>query len=66
MKKSITLLFLLVTSMIMYAQKGEITARELQDYVSYLASDSLKGRKPGTPEINAAATYILDHLKLQG
>ncbi len=66
MKKSITLLFLLVTSMIMYAQKGEITARELQDYVSYLASDSLKGRKPGTPEINAAATYILDHFKAAG
>jgi aminopeptidase YwaD len=49
-----------------FAQKGEITARHLHDDVEFLASDSLKGRKPGTPEINLAAEYILRHFKANG
>lgn len=38
----------------------EISIEELNDHISYLASDSLKGRKPGTPEGRLAATYIRD------
>jgi len=48
------------------AQKGEITAKELHGLVQFLASDSLKGRKPGSAEINVAARYILDHFKASG
>ena len=36
----------------------EISIAELNDHISYLASDSLKGRKPGTPEGRLAAEYI--------
>lgn len=38
----------------------EISLEELNDHISYLASDSLKGRKPGTPEGRLAAEYIRD------
>ncbi len=66
MKKSVTLLLLLFISTLLFSQKGQITAKELHEYVQFLASDSLKGRKPGTPEIGVAATYILDHFKAAG
>lgn len=38
----------------------EITVKEIKDHIYFLASDSLKGRKPGTPEGKLAATYIRD------
>lgn len=38
----------------------EIYAEELEAHIYYLASDSLKGRKPGTPESKLAAEYIRD------
>lgn len=57
---------LCTTSFPLLAQKGKITAKNLHDDVEFLASDSLKGRKPGTPEINIAAAYILDHFKANG
>jgi len=34
--------------------------------VKYLASDALKGRGSGTPELNQAATYIADQFKKAG
>ena len=49
------------------AQKNtEITKNELKEYISYLASDSLKGRKPGTPEGVLAANYFGNYLKKLG
>jgi len=42
-----------------FAQSSKITAKELQNIVEFLASDSLKGRKTGTAENNIAAAYIL-------
>jgi len=59
-------LVLVVFSLPMFAQKGEITAKELKEYVYFLASDSLKGRKPGTVEMNVAGEYILAHFKAAG
>ncbi|MCX6287434.1 MAG: M20/M25/M40 family metallo-hydrolase [Bacteroidetes bacterium] len=50
----------------LFAQKSGITAKDLKDYVYFLASDSLKGRKPGTAEMNVAAKYILEHFKTAG
>ena len=38
----------------------EITTQELEEHIYFLASDSLKGRKPGTPESRVAAEYIRD------
>ncbi len=44
----------------------EITVDELTDHVNFLASDSLKGRKPGTPEGKIAAEYIRDEFAKSG
>lgn len=39
-------------------ENPEITIKELDDHIKYLASDSLKGRYPGTEESKIAANYI--------
>ncbi len=44
----------------------EITTAELKSFIQVLASDSLKGRKPGTIEILKAAEYIQTIFKLSG
>jgi aminopeptidase YwaD len=44
----------------------DITIEELYEHVAFLASDSLKGRKPGTPEADMAARYISDQIKKAG
>lgn len=41
----------------------EITVDELKGHITYLASDELEGRKPGTPGIEKAAEYIVEQLK---
>ena len=65
-RKVLVYLVLVVFSLPIFAQKGEITAKELKEYVYFLASDSLKGRKPGTVEMNVAGDYILVHFKAAG
>ncbi|NVO19074.1 MAG: M20/M25/M40 family metallo-hydrolase [Bacteroidetes bacterium] len=45
---------------------SEITVSDLQHEIGFLASDSLKGRKPGMPESNVAARYIRDLFKSAG
>lgn len=53
------LLVLVFSSKSLVAQYNpEITVNDLQKQIGYLASDSLKGRKPGTPEDALAAGYI--------
>ena len=49
-----------------HASNPEITAEELKVHISYLASDSLKGREPGTEGDRLAAEYIRDFLKESG
>jgi aminopeptidase YwaD len=44
----------------------EIEAGELQDHVTYLASDELAGRKPGTPGALAAAEYVREQFRAAG
>jgi hypothetical protein len=57
--KKIVVLTFLILSFAGYSQRNpEITARELKTDVYFLASDSLKGRKPGTKEADIAADYI--------
>ncbi len=43
-----------------------ITVPELYDHIAFLASDSLKGRKPGTKEGKIAAEYIAEELAQLG
>ena len=65
--------FLLIFSQIfifctVFAQQinSEITVNELKSTIGFLASDSLKGRKPGTKEIAVAASYIQSQFKKAG
>lgn len=66
MKLKISLFILaigLFVSPILKAQtQSGITVAELKNHIEYLASDSLKGRKPGTPESKLAANYIRQQL----
>lgn len=66
MKRITTLIILTLFFFNGFTQESSISAREIQQYITYLASDSLKGRKPGTVEINLAAAYIRDHFKSAG
>lgn len=50
-----------------HAQKhAEITIPELTKHLNILAHDSLKGRKPGTPEDFIAANYIREQFRNYG
>jgi hypothetical protein len=64
MKHKSILLFvagILIFSSSTFAQYNpEITTTDLQKQIGFLASDSLKGRKPGTPEDGVASAYIRD------
>ena len=46
--------------------QSEITSAELSAHVKFLASDSLKGRKPGTNEFTVAAKYVANEFKKYG
>ncbi len=47
-------------------ENPDITTDELFQHISYLASDSLKGRLPGTAEDRLAALYIADEFSKAG
>jgi aminopeptidase YwaD len=65
-KRFVTGLLLLGTLAGYTQPVGEITSKDLKTFVTFLASDSLKGRKPGTPEAGVAAQYILDQFRAAG
>jgi len=44
----------------------EVTAAELEEHLSYLASDELGGRRVGTPELNEAGRYLARQLEAYG
>ena len=61
MKALLNILFLNILTLTAFAQQQPgITVGELEEHVYFLASDSLKGRKPGTPESRVASEYIRD------
>ena len=64
MKKLILIIVLVYSSSILFSQ--EITVKNLKSDVYYLASDSLKGRKPGTKGADLAAEYIRDKFRQAG
>jgi len=70
MKRIIQVLLIvgmLFISNVVWAQySSEITVGDLQKQIGFLASDSLKGRKPGTPEDAVTALYISNCFKQAG
>ncbi len=66
MNRNIIIFLFILLSNVVCSQEIRTSASDLQEYVTFLASDSLKGRKPGSEEINTAANYIRDHFKLAG
>jgi hypothetical protein len=60
------ILFLLPIQLFSQNFNAEITISELQKTIGFLASDSLKGRQPGTPEITVAANFIQAQFKNVG
>jgi len=65
----ILLVVLLFVSSTLFAQikrSAYITSNELLYHVSFLASDSLKGRQPGTVQDKIAAKYIRDEFREYG
>lgn len=67
----VTILSLLFISSIFtgcrhHAENPDITVAELRQHIDFLASDSLEGRKSGTPQSLIAAEYIKDEFVKSG
>ncbi len=68
-KKIFVISLILFAYVSTYAQtifNPEITAEEIKQHITFLASDELKGRDSGTEELFAAAVYISDEFKNYG
>ena len=63
---SITSLILLHCAIPMQNEQATISEKEIYDHISFLASDDLEGRKPGTPTGDMAADYIANHFNQLG
>ena len=74
MKKSIffSTLSLIVCSNSVYSQRNidqglkQITPQLIKDYVEFIASDKLLGRNTPSPELDTAASFIVNQFKLFG
>jgi len=68
MSKYLVLTFILglVFSTQILISQEKISSKQLYKHIEFLASDSLKGRKPGTQESKIAAKYIAKELKSYG
>lgn len=68
-KKILVLILILFTYASTYSQtisSPEITAEEIKEHITFLASDKLKGRDSGTEEIKQAAEYIRNEFQKSG
>lgn len=69
-KSTLTLSLILATGSMTFAQKQDIEknfdGKEAIAHFTYLASDELKGRDPGRPEMKLAYTFIADQLQKSG
>jgi aminopeptidase YwaD len=57
---SVILLITFFVNSLTYGQQPESEISSMQEQLKFLASDSLKGRFPGTPEDAVAASFILE------
>lgn len=65
MKRAVSILVLAGIPFLLSAQNEDVAGR-LEDHVAYLSSDSLMGRRAGTPGEAAAAEYMYDCLYESG
>ena len=65
MKKTFALFILIFTATIAFAQDVNkfINSKEVLHIETFLAADELRGRRPGTPEIDKAADFIANEFK---
>ena len=66
MKKIFFVIFALTGFLFAQDNNPEITAKELQDHINYLASDELEGRMTGTPKLSEAAEFLKNEFKSYG
>ncbi len=72
MRSSTLLLFLFALTLGAYAQtdaekvRSTISRNDIEAHIYFLASDELKGRATGSPEIDIAASYLANHLRRYG
>lgn len=68
MKKNLILLILPLALFISCSPRSnhEITIPEIREEIAFLASDSLKGRYPGTPEEKVLSSYIAGEFRHAG
>ncbi|GAA4335997.1 M28 family peptidase [Flaviaesturariibacter amylovorans] len=66
MNKKLFLLLAFGAPLFSCAQKTDISAAEATRIETYLASDELGGRRPGTPGIEKAAAFIADEFRKAG
>jgi len=72
MKKITLLLLALISSITLKAQtdvqktESTVTKNNIEGHIYFLASDELKGRETGTPEIDIAASYLANTLRRYG
>ncbi len=64
--KNILLLFIVFAAGIFAQNNAEITAEEIKQHITYLASDELEGRMTGTEALYKAAEYLKDEFKSYG
>ena len=57
---------LLIGAAALHAAPGDIDADRLLDHIKFLASDDLKGRASGSPELERAADYIAQQFRAIG
>lgn len=60
-----TLFFFFLSTFVIGQETGinSITENNLKTHLSYIASDNMKGRKLGDPELDSAAEYLIKTLK---
>jgi len=63
MRKRITLVFALVLALTGGLIAAEMSSTEYLGYVKYLASEKMRGRATGSPELEIAAGYIRDQFR---
>ncbi len=66
MKKIFFVVFALTGFLFAQDNNPEITAKEIQDHINYLASDELEGRMTGTPKLYEAAEFLKNEFKIYG
>jgi hypothetical protein len=64
--KRYLLLLAVAASLNVFAQKADFDSKEVERIESFLASDEMKGRRVGSPEIDKAANFIADEFRKAG